>query len=70
MSILGLRGLILLAIASILILRMARKFGANRSNTTSVPRGTISSRNAFCTHCGAALAGSGLFCGGCGTRRE
>src|SRR5260370_28415036 len=65
----SLRGLILVAIAAILILRTIRKFGAKRSNTLVAPRGTTATRNAFCTNCGAALQGGGLFCGGCGTRR-
>jgi hypothetical protein len=66
----GLTGLILLAIAAIFILKIVRRFGANRSNTFGAPRGTTSSRNAFCTNCGAELRGDGVFCGGCGTRRD
>jgi len=63
------RGLILLAIAAVLILRTIRKFGAKRSNTMVTPRGTTATRKAFCINCGAALEGGGVFCGGCGTRR-
>jgi hypothetical protein len=70
MPTLGFRGLILLAIATILIVRMVRKAGAKRSNTAGGTRATTSSANAFCTNCGAALLGNGLFCGGCGARRE
>lgn len=66
----GLRGLILIAIAAILILRTVRKLGANRSNTVPAARGTVSSGNAFCTNCGAALESGGSFCGGCGARRS
>jgi hypothetical protein len=66
---LSLRGLILLAIAALLILRTIRRFGANRYNTIATPRETNPSGNVFCTNCGAALPGAGLFCGGCGTRR-
>jgi len=69
MPTLSLRGLILLVIATFLIVRMVRRFGANRPNTIGVNRGTPSSKgNAFCTNCGAALPGTGLFCGGCGAR--
>jgi hypothetical protein len=64
----SLRGLILLAIATFLIVRMVRRFGANRPKTVGGNQGTPSSGNAFCTNCGAALPGSGLFCGGCGAR--
>jgi hypothetical protein len=64
MPTLSLRGLILLVIATFLIVRMVRRFGATRPNTIGVNRGG----NAFCTNCGAALPGSGSFCGGCGTR--
>jgi len=66
----GLRGLILMAILGVLILRIVMRFAGKRSNTISAPRGTNSSRNAFCIHCGAALQANGQFCGSCGARRE
>lgn len=68
MPTLSLRGLILLVIAAILILRTVRKFGMNRSNPV-VPGATPAPGNSFCTNCGAPLPGSGQFCGGCGARR-
>ncbi len=70
MPTLSLRGLILLAIATILFLRLARRFRSNKSNSMGGPLlRAPSSGNSFCTNCGAALPGSGLFCGGCGARR-
>jgi hypothetical protein len=65
----SLSGLILFAIFVILVVRTIGKFSGSRSNTGVAPRGTGPSGNAFCTNCGAALSGDGLFCGGCGTRR-
>jgi hypothetical protein len=66
----GLRGLILVAIAAILIFRTIRKFGAGRSGRIPTPARAGSAGNAFCIHCGASLAIGGLFCGGCGARRN
>jgi hypothetical protein len=65
----SLRGLILIAIAAILIIRTVGKFGAKRSAKLPVASGTPSPGSAFCIHCGAALATGGLFCGGCGAQR-
>jgi hypothetical protein len=65
----GLRGLVLMAILGLLILRIVFRF-AKRSNTVSGPRWSPTSRNAFCIHCGAPLQGTGQFCGNCGVRRE
>ena len=65
----GFRGLILLAILGLLILRIVFRFAGKRSNTISGPRWTPSSRNAFCTQCGAPLQGNGQFCGNCGAPR-
>ena len=69
MSLFGIQGLVLLAIATILALKIARRWIATRSTTIPGPRGTVSSRDAFCTNCGAAQQAGGLFCGGCGARR-
>jgi hypothetical protein len=67
----GLRGLVLLAIAAMLVLRIGLRYaGRNRSNTFSAPRWSPTSRNSFCTSCGAPLQGTGQFCGNCGARRE
>jgi alkyl hydroperoxide reductase subunit AhpF len=66
----SLRGLILVAIAAILILRTIRRFGQNRSGTVPRAARTLSSGNAFCIHCGGPLVSGGLFCGGCGARRS
>ena len=66
----SLRGLVLVAIAAILIIRTVRRFGANRSSRVPTGARTPSSGNAFCIHCGAPLQAIGLFCGGCGERRS
>ena len=63
MSFFGIQGLVLLAIATILALKIARRWAATRSTTAF-------SRNAFCTNCGAAQQDGGQFCGGCGARRR
>jgi hypothetical protein len=63
----SLRALILVAIAAILILRTVRKVTANKSGR--VPTAARTAGNAFCIHCGGALASEALFCGGCGARR-
>jgi len=63
----SLRGLILVAIAAILIFRTVRKLAAK--NSGGVPTAARTSGNAFCIHCGGALASGGQFCGGCGARR-
>jgi hypothetical protein len=65
----SLRGLILVAIAAILIFRMVLKFGANRSGRVSMGSRMPFSGNGFCIHCGAPLQSGGQFCGGCGARR-
>lgn len=70
MPFLNLRGLILLAIASILILRTVRRWSANKSNQVNALPGMPSSQNRFCTNCGAPLQSTGMFCGGCGARRN
>jgi len=69
MSFFGIQGLVFLAIAAIFVLKIARKWAATRSTTIPTPRGIASSRNAFCTNCGAAHQDGGQFCGGCGVRR-
>ena len=66
----SLRGLILVAIAAILILRTVRRFGAKRTGTFPTAARSLSSGNAFCIHCGGPLVSEGLFCGGCGARRN
>jgi len=65
----SLSGLIVFAIFVIVVVRIIGRFGGSRSNTSVAPRGAGPSGNAFCTNCGAALSGGGVFCGGCGTRR-
>jgi hypothetical protein len=66
----SLRGLILVAIAAILIFRTVRRFGSNRSGRVPTAAPAPSPGNAFCIHCGGSLASGGLFCGGCGVRRS
>jgi hypothetical protein len=68
MSFFGIQGLVLLAIATILVLKIARRWAATKSTTIQAPRATAS-RNAFCTNCGAAQQDGGQFCGVCGARR-
>ncbi len=63
----SLRALILIAIAALLILRTIRKFAPNRSS--KIPTAARTPGNAFCIHCGAALASGGQFCGACGAPR-
>jgi hypothetical protein len=69
MSFFGIQGLVLLAIATILVLKIARRWAAIRSTTIPAPKGTASYRNVFCTNCGAAQQDGGQFCGECGARR-
>lgn len=70
MLLFGFRGLILLGILALLVLRIVYRFGGRRSGTISAPRWPATSQSRFCTQCGAALPGSGPFCGNCGARRE
>jgi hypothetical protein len=69
MSLFGIQGLVLLAIFVILALKIARRWAADKSKTILPFPGSISSRNAFCTNCGAAQQPDGRFCGACGARR-
>lgn len=68
-SLFGIQGLVLLAIAAIFVLKIARKWTADKSRTILKTPGTISSRNAFCTNCGAPQQSGARFCGGCGAPR-
>ena len=65
----GVRGIILIAIAALLIFRLIGRLGGNRSNPFFGGRGAPGSQNAFCTQCGTPLTGAGLYCGGCGAKR-
>ena len=69
MSFFGIQGLVLLAIATIFVLKIARRWAATKVTKILAPGGTGSFRNAFCTNCGAAQQDGGQFCGGCGVRR-
>lgn len=61
--------LILVAIATLLILRNINKFAKKRSGRALTGARPGSAGNAFCIHCGGPLEGAGEFCGSCGARR-
>jgi len=65
----GLRGLILLAILGLLVLRIFSRMGNKSGRTMFGPRPMGFSKNGFCVHCGAPLPDVGQFCGGCGAPR-
>ena len=65
----SLRGLILLAILGLLVLRIFTRTRNRSNNSLFRPRSMGSSRNGYCVHCGAPLSGVGEFCGNCGARR-
>ena len=65
----SLRGLILLAILGLLVLRIVSRMQRNKSGSLFRPRPTGSPSGGFCVHCGAPLASVGQFCGSCGAPR-